>query len=327
MKTIRWGIAGPGMIANKFAKAVCNTEGAALAAVASRSEEKGWQFAERYGIERVYTSYEQLAQSDTVDAVYISTIHPVHYSCAELFLKMGKHVLCEKPLCIHAEQAKALQKCAKEHGVFLMEAVWTRFLPAIREALSLTEQGKIGQVMGVEADFCYASSVEEEPKLFSNEMAGGSVLDVGVYGLHFASMFLGKEPGKVQAAAHVQDGVDLHTQMSLQYENGAMASITSAIGLQKPETAYVYGTKGYLKFPTYYGAQGFYLCKDGEETYVSKPSLGEGFEEEILEVCSCIREGKCQSDILPVEESIRIIRLMDEVRRQIGVRYPFDPAL
>ena len=324
MKTIRWGIAGPGMIANKFAKAVCNTEGAVLAAVASRCAEKGQVFAERYGIEYVFSSYEQMAKSDAVDAVYISTIHPVHYSCAELFLKMGQHVLCEKPLCINAKQAEELRQCARKHGVFLMEAVWTRFLPSVREALSLVERGVIGQVMGVEADFCYASSVEEEAKLFDREMAGGALLDVGVYGLHFASLFLGKEPAQVTAAAHVEAGVDIHTQVVLQYENGAMASITSAIGLQKPETAYVYGTKGYLQFPVFYGAQEFFLHTDGKQTHISKPSLGEGFEEEILEVCACIREGKMQSDLLPVDESIRIIRLMDEIRHKIGVIYPFD---
>jgi len=155
-------------------------------------------------------------------------------------------------------------------------------------------------------------------------MAGGSLLDVGIYGLHFASVFLGKDPKKVTAVSHVDGGVDIHTQVTLQYETGAMASITSAVGLQKPESAYIYGTKGYLYLPTYYGAQELTLYKDGTEQRILKPSLGEGFEEEIMEACSCIRAGKTQSDILPVEETIRIIRMMDEIRKTIGVKYPMD---
>jgi len=324
MKTIRWGIAGPGTIANKFAKAVKNVEGAALVAAASRSLDKSQKFAEMWGIPTAFSSYEQLAQSDEVDAVYVSTIHPFHQSCAELFLKAGKHVLCEKPLCVNEKQARQLQQCAEENGVFLMEAMWTRFLPAVREALSIVQSGMIGDVMGLEADFCYASSPAEEEKLFDANQAGGSLLDVGIYGLHFASVFLGKDPKKVSVVSHVEDGVDLHTQVTLQYESGAMATITSAIGLQKPESAYIYGTKGYLYLPTFYGAQELTLCKDGNETKILKPSIGEGFEEEIMEVCDCIRADKTQSDALPLEETIRIIRMMDGIRKIIGVRYPMD---
>ena len=324
MRTIRWGIAGPGTIANKFAKAVKNVEGATLAAVASRSLDKSREFAEKWEIPTAFSSYEQMAQSDAVDAVYVSTIHPYHKSTAELFLKAGKHVLCEKPLCVNEKQAQELFQCARENGVFLMEAMWTRFLPAVKEAQNIVQSGMIGEVMGIEADFCYASSPAEEEKLFDPNMAGGSLLDVGIYGLHFASVFLGKEPKEVTAASHVDGGVDLHTQVTLKYENGAMASVTSAIALQKPESAYIYGTKGYLHLPTFYGAQELTLHKDGTQTKILKPSLGEGFEEEIIEVCDCIRSGKTQSDILPVEETLRIIKMMDEIRKDIGVVYPFD---
>ena len=324
MKVIRWGIAGPGAIANKFTKAVKNVAGASLVAVASRSFAKAEEFAAKWKIPTVFSSYEQMAQSDAVDAVYVSTIHPFHESTAEIFLKAGKHVLCEKPLCINETQARRLQRCAEENGVFLMEAMWTRFLPAVKEAEAIVQSGLIGQVMGIEADFCYATTVAEEEKLFDPKMAGGSLLDVGIYGLHFASVFLGKDPKEVSAVSHVDGGVDLHTQITMKYESGAIASITSAIALQKPESAYIYGSKGYLYLPAFYGAQELTLHKDGTETKILKPSLGEGFEEEIIEVCDCIRSGKNQSDTLPVEETIRIIKMMDEIRNNIGVRYPFD---
>ena len=215
MKKIRWGIAGPGVIANKFAKAIKNVDGAELVAVASRTEENGKAFADKYGIANVFCGYEKMAESNIIDAVYIATPHPFHKSCAELFMNAGKHILCEKPLCVNAFQAKKLKECAERNGVFLMEAMWSRFLPAIIEAQKIVKRGDIGEILGVEADFCYTMEPHEDPKVFQNELAGGSLLDVGVYGLHFASTFLGNSPEDVVALANVKDGVDIHTNVLL----------------------------------------------------------------------------------------------------------------
>lgn len=324
MKEIKWGIVGPGIIANKFAQAVKNVEGALLTAVASRSLERGREFAHKYNIENVFCGYEEMAASDKVDAVYIATAHPFHKECAELFLNAGKHVLCEKPVCVNAAQAISLKACAEANSVFLMEAMWTRFLPAVKEACAIAKSGTIGDVLGVEADFCYASSPEEEAKLFQNHMAGGCLLDVGVYGLHFVSLFLGSDPETVLAVADVREGVDCHTNIFMKYKNGAIAKVSSAISLYKPEAAYIYGTKGYMYLPQFYGGQEIFLYTDGTEQHIVKPSLGDGFEEEIIEVCDCIRAGKIQSDIMPMAESIKVIRQMDEIRKQIGVKYPFE---
>ena len=323
MKIIRWGIAGPGNIANKFAKAVLNTNGAVLAAVASRSPERGQQFANTYGIETVFGSYEELAASDLVDAVYVSTPHPFHKGCAEIFLNAGKHVLCEKPLCINAVQAKALQDCAQKNGVFLMEAMWTRFLPAIQEAQAVIARGEIGTVLGLEADFCYGFT-NEDRKIYKKDMAGGALLDVGVYAQHFASAFLGDDPKSITAVARLEKEVDRHTHVTMVYENGAIANLTSATDVSKPSTGFVYGTEGYLEFPSFYDAQEFILHKGGTAKQVRLPSLGDGFEEEILEVCQCIREGRTESQVLPLNKTIKMLEQMDEVRRQIGVSYPFD---
>ena len=323
MKIIRWGIAGPGNIANKFAKAVLNTEGAVLAAVASRSAERGHRFADTYGIGTVYGSYEELAASDLVDAVYVSTPHPFHKSCAEIFLNAGKHVLCEKPLCVNAVQAKALQECAQRNGVFLMEAMWTRFLPAIQEAQAVIARGEIGKVLGLKADFCYGYD-ESDPKIYQHSMAGGALLDVGVYAQHFASVFLGDDPKSITAVARVEDGVDRHTHVTMVYENGAIAHLTSATDVPKPSTGFVYGSNGYIEFPSFYDAQEFILHTGDTTKQVRLPSLGDGFEEEILEVCQCIREGKTESQVLPLNKTIKMLEQMDEVRRQIGVSYPFD---
>lgn len=324
MKKIRWGIAGPGCIANKFAQAVKNVEGAELVAVASRTEEKGREFADKYDIPNVFCGYEKMAESNLVDAVYISTPHPFHKPCAELFLNAKKHVLCEKPVCINAAQATKLKDCAEKNGVFLMEAMWTRFLPAIAKAREIAESGDIGEILGITADFCYASTPAEELKLFQNEMAGGSLLDVGVYGLHFISLFLGNSPEEITAISRIENGVDTATEVLLKYKNGAIANVSSAINLEKPEVAYIYGTKGHIYLPHYYGATEMLVCRGGDTEYIVKPPMGDGFEEEICEVLDCIRADKTQSDTLPMSESIEILKQMDLIRKQTGIKYPFE---
>lgn len=325
-RQIRWGIAGPGGIANKFAVAIKNVECAELCAVASRSRQRGEAFAEKYGIPKVFESYEEMAESDDIDAVYVSTAHPFHKEVAMEFIKRGKHILCEKPLCVNAFQARELIESARKNRVFLMEAMWTRFLPAVREVITLVNEGEIGEVRAVTADFCYSSTPEEEEKLFLNEMAGGSLLDVGIYGLHFASLFLGTEPQSVRAVSDVRDGVDCHTAVNLTYDGGAMATVTSAINLQKPEDAYIYGTKGYIRVPKFYGAEEFYVTTGEDTRCVKAPSIGDGFEEEIYEACRLIGDGKTESEIMPLDETLRIISLMDDIRRKINVKYPWDIA-
>lgn len=323
-KIIKWGIVGPGNIANKFAKAIKNVKGACLTAVASRSEEKCREFADKYDIPNVFMEYEEMAKSDVVDAVYIATPHPFHKPCAEIFLNAKKHVLCEKPVCVNAKQAMELNECAEKNSVFLMEAMWTRFLPAIHEALKIANSGEIGDIRGVSADFCYSSTPREEAKIFRNDMAGGSLLDVGIYGLNFAAIFLGDDPESVSAIADIGYGVDCQTNVLIKYKNGAIASVSSAINLNKPDNGYIYGTKGYISLPRFYGANEIHVNVGGEERCISKPSIGAGFEEEIYEACNCIREGRTQSDIMPMSESIRILKQMDFIREQINLKYPFD---
>ncbi len=322
-KKIRWGIAGPGNIANKFAAAIKNVDGAELCGVASRSYDKAAEFADRYGIENIFSSYEEMALSDKIDAVYVSTIHPFHKPCAELFIRNKKHVLCEKPICVNACQAQSLADCAKENGVFLMEAMWTRFLPAIKETKAMIEHGEIGEIKGFEADFCYRETPETAGILFDNSIAGGALLDVGIYPLNLSSYLFGRNR-IITAAASTSDGVDLHTQMTLKYDNGIIASISCAIDVEKPETAFIYGTDGYIKLPTFYGAQEIVIVKDDDEKIVSFPSIGDGFEEEIIEACGCIQAGKTQSSVMPLSESIAILKEMDSIRKQIGIRYPLE---
>lgn len=324
MKKVSWAIVGPGNIANKFAKAIANVDSAELVAVCSRTEEKGRAFAQKYNIPEVFCSEEKMAESDTVDAVYIANPHPFHKPSAEVFLKAKKHVLCEKPICTNAKDARKLEKIAKDNGVFLMEAMWTRFLPAIIESMEVAKSGKIGKVMGVKADFCYNLAPEVEPKIYRNDMAGGSLLDVGVYCLNIASFFLGDKPESITAVANVDYGVDCHTNVILKYKDGELATLSSAINLEKPAEGYVYGEKGHIYFPRFYCANEFSVIVGDETERIVKPSIGDGFEEEIIEATNCILNGKCESDIHPMSKSITILEQMDEIRRQIGLSYPFD---
>lgn len=324
MKKIRWGIAGPGNIANKFAAAVKNVGSAELVGVASRSYDKAKEFAAKYDIEYAFGSYEEMAASDKIDAVYISTIHPFHKPCAELFLNSGKHVLCEKPVCVNTNQAKALKECAEKNGRFLMEAMWTRFLPAIKEVKAMIGRGEIGKVMGFQADFCYRETPESCPILFDNKIAGGSLLDVGIYPLHLAAFLFGTETEEIKATSYNEEGVDVHTQVMIKYTDGIIANLSSAIGVAKPETAYIYGTDGYIILPTFYGASEFILCKNREEKHIRKPFIGNGFEEEIYEVCDCIICGKNQSSTLPLSESIAVLTQIDYIRKQINISYPLE---
>lgn len=321
MKTVKWGIAGPGIIAHKFAEAVSRVEGAELVAVASRSCGKGEAFAKEFGIPKVFDSYSDLALSDAVDAVYVSTAHPFHKECAEVFLKAGKHVLCEKPLCVDAESGKALKKAAEDNNVFLMEAMWTAFLPAISRLKAMLNEGVIGDITGLSADFCYAIEREEDPKLFEKSLAGGSLLDVGVYCIYFARSILG-DPVEVKAVSNLVDGVDLHTAVTMKHKNGGLSVLSSAIKTEKPFDARIYGTKGCVYLPDFYKADKLTVTlSDGSRREYSFLYGDNGFEFEIAEVCRCISLGMTQSDIHPLSDSIAVLEIMDDVRAQVGLTF------
>ena len=315
---VRWGIVGTGEIANKFARAVCNAEGAKPVAVASRRAEVARTFADTYGIEHSFGSYEELAAFDGVDAVYIALPHKYHAPYTEMFLRAGKHVLCEKPVAIRAEELERVQAVAKEENRFAMEAMWTRFLPVMAEIKKVIANGTIGDVLEVSADFCY-NNPDHTHHAFAGDGDGGSVLDVGIYGLTFALMFLGEDVRRVQAAARMENNADLNMNALLTFGTGAMARVSSALALEKPELGYIYGSKGYIRVPTFYGASQFDVVVDGEAQTYSVPFKGNGFEEEIEECCRCILNGKTQSDILPLSCSMAVLKLMDEIRAQLGI--------
>ncbi len=325
MKKVRWGIIGTGFIANKFAGAVCNACGGELTAVASRTEASAKAFAEKHGIAKFFSSYEEMIESDTVDAVYIALPHEYHAEYIKKCIAADKHILCEKPITVNEKELSEIEALLEDKNVFLMEAMWTRFLPAIAEIKRIIESGAIGKVLEVSADFCY-DSPDRSHHVFNENRAGGSLLDVGVYGLNFASIFLGDDVADIKTAAFLTNGIDDRLNVFLTYESGAIARFSSAIMLHKPDDGYIYGSRGYIYVPHFYAAEEFEIVTNegAERKKYTVPFKGNGFEEEIEECNRCILSGEKQSSVMPLAQSRTDMRLMDAIRAEAGVVYDND---
>lgn len=326
MKRLRFGIVGTGNIAHRFAEAIQNVPNAVLSAVASRTREKAEKFGDEFGIPDRFESYEAMAKSDSVDVAYIAVPHSGHKDCSCLMLRNKKHVICEKPLAVTEKEAEEMFRTASENGVFLMEAMWARLVPGTLKTLDLVKEGAIGDVLGVEGKFCYAMGPDEaDHHVLRNENGGGSLLDVGVYALSFASWYLGHDVVSVSAESDVRNGIDLHTAVLLRYKNGGIADLSSAVMLRKPDEGYIYGTEGYVHLPHFYAPWQIEIFRnDGTCDTITAPYLGNGFEEQIAHVCECIEKGLTESPVITREQTLYIMRQMDSIRKDIGLIYPQD---
>ena len=328
MQTLRFGIVGTGTIAHRFAEAVRNVRGVELTAVASRTKERGDGFAKEYDIPHVFVGYETMAQSDAIDAAYIAVPHSGHVTCTCMMLRGGKHVLCEKPMAVTAAEGEQMFRTAKENGVFLMEAMWARHVPGTLKMLELVRRGTLGDILGVEGKFCYTMDEDEmDHHVFRPEHGGGALLDVGVYGLHFALWYLGRDVIATDVRSALYRGVDAHTCMLLQYADGAIADLSAAILLRKPNEGFVYGSKGYAYLPRFYAPQRIELHLHGKDAQtIETPYAGNGFEEQIAHMRDCVRQGVTESPLVPAADTLYVLRQMDSIRRKIGVVYPQDTA-
>ncbi|MDR1630114.1 MAG: Gfo/Idh/MocA family oxidoreductase [Oscillospiraceae bacterium] len=327
MKTIRWGIIGTGGIAHRFAEACNNTPNVTLAAVASRSMETANAFADEFQIGHRFGSYASMAESDAVDAIYIGVPHGLHAECALLCMQNGKGVLCEKPITLNTRELEGLVAASRKYNVFLMEAMWARVVPGTKRLIDYISGGALGEVLGVQGSFCYTMDEDEMGHhVFKPAYGGGSLLDVGCYALSFASWYMKGEPAGISAMANVgEQQVDLHTCVLMKYGNGAIADLSSAIMLRKPNEGYIFGEKGYIYCRRFYAPQEYEIYLHGQEKQtVTCPFYGNGFEEQIMEASDCIRAGLTQSPLIPHAQSLLIMKQMDEIRRKIGVVYPAD---
>lgn len=325
-KNIRFGIVGTGTIAHRFANAIKNVSNAELIAVASRTKDNAENFGDEFGIPYRFESYEKMAQSDVIDAAYIAVPHSGHIGCSCLMMNNGKHVLCEKPMAVNTAEAEEMFRCAENNNVMLMEAMWARLVPGTVRMLELVENGVLGDILGVEGKFCYTMDEDEmDHHVFKPENGGGSLLDVGVYGLNFASWYLGKDVAEINAQSDFYNGVDSHTCAILKYKSGAIADISSAILLRKPNEGYIYGSKGYAHLRRFYAPQEIEIhLNSGENETISVPYAGNGFEEQIAHFCECISLGLKQSPVVSPEQTLFITRQMDKIRKITGIVYPQD---
>lgn len=327
MNEVRWGIIGTGAIAQAFAADFKFAQTGVLRAVASRSKESADAFAERFDIELAMMDYFSLINSHEVDVIYIGVPNSLHFELAKACILAGKHVLCEKPFTLNELQAAELFELAKRQEVFVMEAMWTRFNPAVEQALEWVEEGEIGLLQSVQASFCFNGPQNPSGRHLNKELGGGALLDVGIYPIFLAQLFLGK-PDFIQNQAVVGDtDVDVFEQLLLGWDEGQLAALESSLISQQPNRAVLSGSEGYIEFgQNWYQSKTVTLVKrDGAEHSVEFDVPGVGYQFEIEEVNRCIIEGVLQSPNHSWQDTINLLSTMDEIRQDIGVYYPGEP--
>jgi len=324
LDTIRWGILGTGRIADTFAAALKALPDAELTAVGSRSTEAAASFGERHGAIRSHGSYADLANDPGVDIVYVATPHAFHHPNVRLCLEGGKAVLCEKPFTLNAAQARELVELARSRQLFLMEAMWTRFLPAFGEMRRLIADGTIGEVRFLTADFGFQKAFDAGHRLFDPAMGGGALMDVGVYLASLASFLFGM-PTHIHSQAHVgESGVDEQAALLFGYEGGRFAQLTTAITANTPQDATVFGSAGSIRLHApWWKVERLTLAGDGREPKtIDAPYLGNGYTHEAMEAMRCLRSGAIESPVMPLDETVSIIETLDRVRADWGLRFP-----
>jgi len=317
----RWGILATGGIAAKFASDLQeHVPSAVITAVGSRSQEAASQFAQRFDIKRAHGSWHGLAADPEVDVIYIATPHSHHHEAGLLCLRAGKPLLVEKAFTLDLRQAQELVTTARERGLFLMEAMWTRTLPATLKMLELIDSGAIGEVTSVQASFGLGLDFEPSHRLRDPALGGGALLDLGVYPVAFAQLLLG-EPHQVRAWASLHpEGTDARTGIVLGFPSGAVATLYCGVR-GDVRSATIVGTQGRIEFPEgFHGTDRFVVHRPGEvaETVVTQEA---GLHWQAAEVGRCLRAGLAESPLVPLSSTLSVMRTLDAVRAQIGVRY------
>ena len=320
----KWGILGTGGIARAFARDLTFLNNHIVAAVGSRTQEKAEEFAIEFPGCTAHGSYEKLVTNPEIDAIYVATPHPMHLTNTILALKAGKPVLCEKPFSINASQARAMVEASIENNVALLEAMWMRFLPHIHQVRKIITSGVLGDIISVTADHGQRLADQGIARLVEPSLAGGALLDLGIYPVSFAHMVLGV-PEKVQASAVMTDkGVDASTSILFTYASGAQAILTTTMIAQTPCRAIVSGVNGWLEIDrTFYNPTTMRVhLYDGTTTEYPSNYQGHGLREQAIEFANIVRTGKFESEYLTHKHTLEIMELMDLIRDKIGLKYP-----
>jgi predicted dehydrogenase len=315
---LRWGVMGTGGIADTFAADLELTDSGVVAAVGSRRMDSADRFGDRFGVPRRHASYEDLVVDPDVDVVYVATPHPFHHAGAQLALRAGKPALVEKAFTMNAAEARDLVATARAEGLFLMEAMWTRFLPHIAQIRELLDDGALGEIVTVTADHGQWFAKDPGFRMFAPELGGGALLDLGIYPVSFASMVLGTPQRIVSVVTPAFTGVDGQTSMLFGYATGAQAVLTCTLSAKSPTRAAIVGTEARIEIDgDFYAPTSFTLIpRIGEQARFDAPHEGRGLRHEADEVARCLREGLLESPLMPLDESISIMATMDAVLAQ-----------
>jgi predicted dehydrogenase len=328
-QVIRWGILGTGKIATAFANALQETPDAKLVAVASRSVDSATKFGAQFGVTRCHGTYQGLADDDQVDVIYIATPHPMHHENAIMCLNGGKALLVEKSFTMNRRQAEEIIALARQKRLFVMEAMWTRFMPAVVEAKRIVDSGEIGTPANVSADFGFNADVGPEHRLFNPELGGGALLDLGIYPLSMSSFFLGHVESVKAQADMGATGVDVQAAFNLRHKGGGVSSCLCSLRSRTPTELTISGTKGHVRLhDRFHNAERISVTlADGtsrSERTIELPRSGNGYTHEAQEVGRCMRAGLIESPVMPHEETLNIMGTLDAIRNQIGLRYSAD---
>lgn len=325
---MNWGIIATGTIADKFAKTITamKTEGERLIAVGSRDKERAQSFAEKHGIQKSYGTYEELAADPDVDAVYIATPNNLHFDNAMLCLAAGKHVLCEKPFTTSAKYAEMLHRIADSKGLFVMEGFWIRFLPLYGELLKIIASKQFGELRHARCEYGFIANEERRTRKFLPELGGGALLDIGIYNLGFLRMIMGCDPENFTSEVRLNEyKTDEFSVIQLRYPGGRTAQCLQTIGMQIERKAALYFEKASIYLPDFQGAYSMTIKPvDGDPYEIAFPPEINGFEYQIREVTKSVGAGKTHSEIFRPEDSIAVIRLMDDIRKSWDMKFPFE---
>jgi predicted dehydrogenase len=329
--SVRWGILATGGIAAAFTADLIDLPDAEVVAVASRTETSAQAFAERFGIPRAHGDWEALAQDEDIDVVYVATPHAAHRAATALCLKAGRNVLCEKPFTLNVREAEELVALARDNGRFLMEAMWMYCNPLIRRLKSLVDDGAIGEVRTVQADFGLEGPFPPSHRLRDPAQGGGALLDLGVYPVSFAQLLLGEPTGISAQAVLSAEGVDLQTAAALSWESGALAALHCSLVGGTGTSASVTGSRGRIDIPSgFFHPDRLVLHRAGRdpEEFAADPADGPRttFRHEAREVMRAIRAGETESPLVPLDGTLEVMRTLDAIRERIGVRYPGEAA-
>jgi predicted dehydrogenase len=326
MGVIKVGILGAGTVAKKMAETVNAVPQTELAAIGARDIRRANAFADTFHAEKAYGSYYELVSDPDIDLIYVATPHSHHYEHVKLCLEHGRNVICEKAFTANAKQAQELIEIAQSNGLFLMEAMWMRFLPMAKTLKDILDRGVIGRLEALTANLGF--KINHKERLVNPALAGGALLDLAVYTIHFASMVLGDEIRNISSTMSyfVETGVDAQEVIAITYKNGAVASLLASFMTNLDRYALIYGTKGRIEIEDLLNFKQFrVLDNNGKvlETHDMPPQIN-GFEYELLECVNAINEDRTQSDILPLSETLRIMELMDGLRKDWGITFPFE---